>query len=135
MAAGNHGEACDDQHIDQHVRNLIFAVALSSKFRRTRYSAAPVGADASRLTAYAFGGDDAEDADGIGVFVNERDQVGTSFAAPFVAASVYATAERQIAEHRDMDRDMLGEMHSLGPTGWYPDGILRVRRYDEPPWM
>ncbi len=86
MAAGNKGQIPNSRWLTEDTETLIFAVAENQKGDRARYSGAPEGPHADLFSAGAFGGDDPEDPDAQGVFVDGSH--GTSFAAPFVSAAV-----------------------------------------------
>ncbi|MFM2058915.1 MAG: Subtilase family [Pseudomonadota bacterium] len=134
MAAGNEGQACNQNHVDKDVNNLIFAVAIGSRGRQTRYSASPTGPNASNLTAFAFGGDDTTESDGIGVFTDDRSIIGTSFAAPFVSASVYSEVVNFLRRTNEpvSRAGILSRDHSEFGSGWYPDFLRREPRWA--PW-
>lgn len=89
MAAGNSGQIPNSRWLTEDVDTLLFAVAENRKGERARYSGAPDGPHADLFSAGAFGGDDPEDADRQGVFVDGVH--GTSFAAPFVSAMTLLT--------------------------------------------
>jgi subtilisin family serine protease len=89
MAAGNTGQLPNSRWLTEDVETLLFAVAQNRKGERTRYSSAPEGPHADLFSAGAFGGDDPDDPDSQGVFLDGMH--GTSFAAPFVSAVALLT--------------------------------------------
>lgn len=120
MAAGNDGQACNDRHLDDLVHNLVFAVAIDSNLKRAAYSGAPTGAGGAETAALAFGGDGTK-APQSGVFVDDPDSFGTSYAAPFISASVYPAVARLNALNRNVHRQsVLPAAHYKRATGWYP---------------
>lgn len=114
MAAGNAHRISNSRFLTPDVDSLILAVALNQRGEQARYSHSPSGPLADLFSAAAFGGDDNEDPNAMGVFLDG--QQGTSFAAPFVcAATVVAqawsrrqghTTPRQIASRA---RDILDQ--------------------------
>jgi hypothetical protein len=84
MAAGNTGQIPNSRWLTEDIDTLLFAVAENTRGERTRYSGAPEGPHADLFSAGAFGGDDPDDKDRQGVFLDGVH--GTSFAAPFVSA-------------------------------------------------
>ena len=91
MAAGNTGQYPNSRWLTEDVSTLLFAVAENRSGSRTRYSSAPEGPRADLFSASAFGGDDPDDLDAQGVFLDGT--YGTSFAAPFVSAVALLTNE------------------------------------------
>lgn len=89
MASGNTGQVPNSRWLTDDVDTLIFAVAENRRGERTRYSSAPEGPRADLFSAGAFGGDDPEDGESQGVFLDGSR--GTSFAAPFVSAVALLT--------------------------------------------
>lgn len=87
FAAGNSGQPCNARHFLGEVDSLFFAIALDSKGAVAKYSNFVDRSD--NLTLSAFGGDSDDLLDGYGVFSEERNSRGTSFAAPFTSAAAY----------------------------------------------
>lgn len=85
MAAGNSGQVANSRWLTPDVDSVLLAVAQNRRGERTRYSSAPEGPLADLVGVRAFGGDDPDDPDAVGVF--EDGTHGTSFAAPFVTAA------------------------------------------------
>lgn len=85
LAAGNVGQPTNFGRFGANDSPVVLAMALGSDGERTRYTNAPSGGLASIQGAAAFGGDDPEREGGAGV-TESRNDVGTSFAAPFVTA-------------------------------------------------
>jgi Subtilase family len=89
MAAGNAGQIPNSRWLTEDVDTLLFAVAENRKGERARYSGAPDGPHADLFSAGAFGGDDPDEPDSQGVFLDGVH--GTSFAAPFISAMTLLT--------------------------------------------
>jgi hypothetical protein len=123
MAAGNAGQEVNYRHANTIVPNLLFAAALDSRFRRAGYSNCPDGSNAQGVTAYAFGGDAKEVERGCGVIAGDRGSYGTSFAAPFVSANLYACMLAwQIAERDEPISDCIRRYFRRSEHGgWVPD--------------
>ena len=93
FAAGNHGQPCNARHFLAENEFLFFAVATNSQGAVAKYSNY---VDRSRCFAVpAFGGDPDDMVEGYGIFNDDRSSKGTSYAAPFVAASVYVARIKQ----------------------------------------
>lgn len=93
MASGNAGQIPNSRWLTEDVETLLFAVAENRKGERTKYSGAPEGPQADLFSASAFGGDDPDDEDAQGVFLDGPHTYGTSFAAPFLSALVLVTKQ------------------------------------------
>ncbi|WP_143007659.1 MULTISPECIES: S8/S53 family peptidase [Nitrosospira] len=89
MAAGNSGQIPNSRWLTEDLDTLLFAIAENRHHERARYSSAPDGPLGDLYSASAFGGDDPEDPDAQGVFIDGAH--GTSFAAPFVSAVALLT--------------------------------------------
>lgn len=122
MASGNTGQENNYKYTASDVPSLVFVSALGSDGERPRYSS-HAGSN-GRSSACAFGGDDRTKKDGMGVFHDDRDSWGTSFAAPFVSAAVYAA----LGKGADINNDaVFARAHHLRPNGWVPDWSVRPR--------
>ena len=84
MAAGNSGQVANSRWLSEDLDTLLLAVAENRRGERASYSSAPAGPWADLYSVPAFGGDDPDDEDRQGVFVDGS--YGTSFAAPFISA-------------------------------------------------
>lgn len=94
MAAGNTGQVPNSRWLTEDINTLLFAVAENRNGDRTRYSSAPEGPYADLFSASAFGGDDPDDPQAQGVFMDGTH--GTSFAAPFVSAAALLAKQFQV---------------------------------------
>ncbi len=89
MASGNAGQIPNSRWLTEDVDTLLFAIAENRKRQRARYSGAPEGPHADLCSAGAFGGDDPDEAERQGVFLDGGH--GTSFAAPFISGIALLT--------------------------------------------
>lgn len=101
MAAGNEGKACDADHYLADARKLIYATAVDSSGRPAAYSNYISGKKARTLAA--FGGDPAHIEGGQGLLTGEDRVAGTSFAAPFVCAAIWASSQGNGLESAALD--------------------------------
>lgn len=85
MAAGNTGQIPNSRWLSEDIETLLFAVGENRSGNRARYSSAPDGPLADLFSAGAFGGDDPDEKDSEGVFMDGGH--GTSYAAPFISAA------------------------------------------------
>ena len=134
MAAGNSGQMCNARHASSDIPTLIFAVALDSSGHPAGYSSFPDSDPITDMAVCAFGGDGENIENGLGVFEGDPDSWGTSFAAPFITAAVYAEIAGEELEGDDINRkNILGYNHHRTAYGWHPDWFPRYYRR-LPPW-
>ena len=122
MASGNSGQNCNDRHLDETTPNLVFAVSVGSDLGPTEYSSFTDSLAETDSAVCAFGGDDQHFENGYGMFEVSREDVGTSYAAPLVTASIYASVIEHLEYGETLDREsVLHRHHHTKSSGWYPD--------------
>ncbi len=105
LAAGNSGQVSNSRWLSPDLDSMIIATANNRKGYRANYSGSPEGPLADLYSAGAFGGDDPEDDDAMGAFLDGAH--GTSFAAPLVTAAALAAK---------VERDRGGNQSPLAPN-------------------
>ena len=110
MAAGNNGRACNADHVLVDSPQTVFATALGSTGLAASYSNYVSSGHAHSLSA--FGGDAGEDDTGQGILTGTQHVCGTSFAAPFVSAAIWAFSfDPVITKTVSSSRSMLNSCH------------------------
>jgi hypothetical protein len=79
MASGNTGQENNFRYAQSDVPNLVFVSSIGSNGLPAKYSG--YTGPTPDYTAYAFGGDDPTIENGMGIFHDDRQSYGTSYAA------------------------------------------------------
>jgi hypothetical protein len=112
MAAGNSGQIPNSRWLTEDITTLLIAVAENQEGNRARYSSAPEGPNADLFSAGAFGGDDPDEVNAQGVFLDGAH--GTSFAAPFVSAAALACKQQALKPSKGVYRRESDVSSSIG---------------------
>ena len=126
MAAGNTGQANNMRHLSDSSSSMVLVAALDSNNRRASYSNLPYELEDNLV--FAFGGDGPGGSEP-GLFQEDEDAFGTSFAAPFISAMAYRSILEQklgVPNSPATIPKVLGSPMHQENLGWVPNFVRGV---------